>query len=120
MSFPPVSVRQRVSYSRYLVHQHDGRVVIRPLCILTFVFVSTVATASLIGLVYPQPSTLPSSLGCSLTQQMLNFLMLQLIKVVAEGPNTVNDINGLPSSTSYSSSTIWNLDANAYLCQPRI
>jgi hypothetical protein len=36
-----------------------------------------------------------------------NFLMLQLIKIVAEGPNAVNDINGLPSSTGYSSSTVW-------------
>ncbi|KAJ8582151.1 hypothetical protein M405DRAFT_831174 [Rhizopogon salebrosus TDB-379] len=33
--------------------------------------------------------------------------MLQLIKVVAEGSNTVNDINGLPSSTGYSSQTVW-------------
>jgi hypothetical protein len=36
-----------------------------------------------------------------------NFLMLQLIKIVAEGPNAVNDINGLSSSTGYSSSTVW-------------
>src|ERR1700709_968231 len=35
-----------------------------------------------------------------------NFLMLQLIKIVAEGPNAVNDINDLPSSTGYSSSTV--------------
>ncbi|KAJ8580121.1 hypothetical protein M405DRAFT_721259, partial [Rhizopogon salebrosus TDB-379] len=36
-----------------------------------------------------------------------NFLMLQLIKIVAEGPNAVNDINGLSSSTGYPSSTVW-------------
>jgi hypothetical protein len=30
-----------------------------------------------------------------------NFLMLQLIKIVAEGQDAVNDINGLPSSTDY-------------------
>jgi hypothetical protein len=36
-----------------------------------------------------------------------NFLMLQLIKIVAEGPDAVNDINGLPSSTDYPSSTVW-------------
>jgi hypothetical protein len=33
--------------------------------------------------------------------------MLQLIKIVAEGPNAVNDINGLSSSTGYPSSTVW-------------
>ncbi|KAJ8580122.1 hypothetical protein M405DRAFT_834866 [Rhizopogon salebrosus TDB-379] len=33
--------------------------------------------------------------------------MLQLIKVVAEGPNTVNDIDCLPLSMDYSSSTVW-------------
>jgi hypothetical protein len=36
-----------------------------------------------------------------------NLLMLQLIKIVAEGPDAVNDINGLPSSTDYPSSTVW-------------
>jgi hypothetical protein len=33
--------------------------------------------------------------------------MLQLIKIVAEGPDAVSDINGLPSSTDYPSSTVW-------------
>jgi hypothetical protein len=36
-----------------------------------------------------------------------NILMLQLIKIIAEGPNAANDIDSLSSSTSYSSSIVW-------------
>jgi hypothetical protein len=33
--------------------------------------------------------------------------MLQLIKIIAEGPNAANDIDSLSSSTGYSSSIVW-------------
>ncbi|KAJ8589785.1 hypothetical protein M405DRAFT_717088, partial [Rhizopogon salebrosus TDB-379] len=36
-----------------------------------------------------------------------NVLMLQLIKIMVDGPNVVHDISDLSSSTSYPSSTVW-------------
>ncbi|KAJ8586737.1 hypothetical protein M405DRAFT_716017, partial [Rhizopogon salebrosus TDB-379] len=44
-----------------------------------------------------------------------NILMLQLIKIVAEGPNAANDIGSLSSSTGYSSSIVW-MQTLAYAC----
>ncbi|KAJ8579987.1 hypothetical protein M405DRAFT_753815, partial [Rhizopogon salebrosus TDB-379] len=36
-----------------------------------------------------------------------NALILQLIKMIADGPNVAIDINSLSSSTGYPSSTVW-------------
>ncbi|KAG0699176.1 hypothetical protein DFH29DRAFT_62225 [Suillus ampliporus] len=36
-----------------------------------------------------------------------NALLLHLIQIIADGPNAVDDISNLSSSTDYSSSTVW-------------
>ncbi|KAG1721100.1 hypothetical protein EDB19DRAFT_1599906, partial [Suillus lakei] len=36
-----------------------------------------------------------------------NILLLHLIQITVNGPNAVNDISRLSSSTGYSSSTVW-------------